>query len=244
VTPLVVGSDARHSACVQALLGCCSFGLSWSWPTLSHRDACSSAATRSARGTWHQVASPRATSAILVVETGGIAMNVRLLCVVLGCSQMACTEPPPDAPPPAPYPQAPRVDADALAQVLPKDSEGRPVLLTVDGTPLTLGPPRKDGIGAAAGCSDLKNDCVQATKDPDSCIGAVKRCETQEPWNEVAPCCPDACVVAYQEQRRLGATPIEADSAVFGSTHECFPGLQEIYRAAGGTPYLAPRRAP
>jgi hypothetical protein len=130
-----------------------------------------------------------------------------------------------------------------LAKVLPKDADGKPILMKVDGVPLTIGEARNDAIGAAARCRDLTSSCVIATHDLDGCIATLPVCATETPWNEEQPCCAQACITAYQEERRLGAKALDADGAVFGSTHECFPGLQALYRAAGGTPYLAPRRA-
>ena len=161
---------------------------------------------------------------------------------------IACEQPPapPDTPAtptsPSTYPQAPTVSADDIASILPKDAEGKPILLEVAGDLLTIGAPRRDAIGAAAKCRDLLTGCLRKTNDPDKCAHDVPRCKTTTPWSEDAACCADACIVAYEEERRLGASDSEADAAVFGSTHECFPGLQEMYRAAGGTPYLAPRR--
>jgi len=152
--------------------------------------------------------------------------------------------PAPTPPPPTPYPRPPSVSAEDLARVLPRDADGRPIVATVDGTALTMGPARIDPIGAAAACRDLKNDCMQVTGDGDTCIATVKRCATAEPWLEAEACCAAACVDAYQEQRRLGASPVAANSAVFSSTHECFPGLQEMIRASGGTPRLMPRLTP
>jgi hypothetical protein len=128
--------------------------------------------------------------------------------------------------------------------VLPRDADGRPIVASVDGTALTMGPARVDPIGAAAACRDLTADCIQVTGDGDTCIATVKRCATAEPWLEPEACCPAACVDAYQEQRRLGASPVAAGSPVLGSTHECFPGLQEMIRASGGTPRLMPRLTP
>ena len=145
----------------------------------------------------------------------------------------ACEAPPaPPAPPPSVPPPA------------PTPTDGRPIVATVDGTALTMGPARIDPIGAAAACRDLTADCIQVTGDGDTCIATVKRCATAEPWLEAEACCPAACVDAYQEQRRLGASPVAAGSAVLGSTHECFPGLQEMIRASGGTPRLMPRLTP
>jgi hypothetical protein len=166
----------------------------------------------------------------------------KTLLAVFGLIVMACEQPAPT--PPSTYPQAPTVSPDDLARVLPKDAEGRPILATVDGTNLTLGEKRVDAIGAAAACRDLIMGCVMATGDGDVCIERANRCTTSTPWLESAGCCPTACVDAYNEERRLGASPLEADAAVFGSTHECFPGLQEMIRAAGGTPRTMPRRAP
>jgi hypothetical protein len=162
---------------------------------------------------------------------------VAMMMLLAGCPAT------PPSPPPPPYPQAPSVSIDQLAEVLPKDASGKPILLEVGGVPLTLGAPRKDAIGAAAKCSDLLTSCVQVTKDVDVCVKGVARCTTAEPWNERA-CCATACVVAYEEERRLGASQLEANGAVFSSTHECFPGLQDLYRSYGGTPRRLPRRAP
>ena len=173
-------------------------------------------------------------------------MKKLIFCALTALVLSACETPPTSTPPPdaASYPQPPSVSLDDLARALPKDAEGRPILTTVEGTALTIGPKRVDTIGAAAACRDLTADCIQETKNIDTCVAQVLRCATETPWLEPAPCCATACVDAYQEQRRLGATPAAADDAVFGSTHECFPGLQVAYRAAGGTPYLAPRRTP
>ncbi len=142
---------------------------------------------------------------------------------------------------PSPHPQAPSVSAAELAKVLPKDADGKPILLEVGGLPITLGAETKDAISAAAECRDVFTSCVAATKDPDACAAKVPICKSERPWEEALPCCAQACVTAYQEERRLGADTFDANDAVFGSTHECFPGLQALY---GGVPYLAPRRAP
>jgi hypothetical protein len=173
----------------------------------------------------------------------GVVMKKSILLVLLA----ACSDPP--DPPPAvvgDLPQLPTVTVDQLQQIpgMPRDENGNIILLEVGGLPLTLGAPRKDAIGAAAKCTDLLTSCVSATKDLDGCVAKLPICKTAQPWDEDLPCCAQACVNAYQEERRLGATPRKAHKAVWGSTHECFPGRQELYRAAGGTPYLAPRLAP
>jgi len=157
---------------------------------------------------------------------------------------MACPSEPPPSLPPSPYPQAATVSPEQLAEVLPKDPSGAAILLEVAGEALTIGAPRRDAVGAAAKCRDLLDSCLRKTKDPDACARTAPRCQTTTPWTEAAACCAEACIAAYEEERRLGADESAAHIAVFGSTHECFPGLQQLYRAAGGTPYLAPRRAP
>jgi hypothetical protein len=160
---------------------------------------------------------------------------------------VGCTDPPPGgAVPDAGLPQLPAVTVDQLQQIpgMPRDANGNIVLLEVAGLPLTLGAPRNDAISAAARCGDLLTSCVGATKDPDGCVAQLPICATQRPWEESKPCCAKACVEAYQEERRLGADVLRSAKAVFGSDHECFPGRQELLRAAGGTPYLAPRLAP
>ena len=175
----------------------------------------------------------------------GLIMKKSLLLVLLA----ACSDPPDPPPPPATpdgLPQLPSVTIDDLQQVpgMPRDENGNIILLEVAGGPITFGAPRNDAISAAARCRDLLASCVGATKDADGCVAKLPICTSDKPWEESAACCPQACVAAYQEERRLGADVLRSAKAVFASDHECFPGLQELYRAAGGTPYLAPRLAP
>ena len=157
-----------------------------------------------------------------------------------------CTDPPPSGDADTTLPQLPSVSIDQLQQIpgMPRDENGNIILLEVAGGPLTFGAPGNDAISAAAKCRDLLSSCVGATKDADGCVTKLPICAGERPWEEALPCCPQACVTAYQEERRLGADVFRSAKAVFASTHECFPGLQELYRAAGGTPYLAPRLAP
>ena len=155
-----------------------------------------------------------------------------------GCPSSSSSSPPENK-----LPQAATLSAEQLREILPKDADGNAILLEVGGVPLTLGSPRRDAIGAAGKCTDLEGNCLIATKDLDACVEQLPVCRTATPWEEAEACCSQACIDAYREERRLGASQIEAGAAVFGSDHECFPGLQEQYRAAGGTPYLAPRRA-
>lgn len=166
-----------------------------------------------------------------------------LLLLAAGCPSSSTKSTP--AAPDAGFPQAPTLTAEQLKQLpgVRRDVDGSVILFEVGGKPLTLGEPRRDAIGAAASCRDLEGACFQATKDLDMCVAGLPLCATEHPWEEPSPCCSLGCVKAYQEERRLGADQFAAGAAVFGSTHECFPGLQAQYRAAGGTPYLAPRRA-
>lgn len=148
------------------------------------------------------------------------------------------------------YPQAPTVPVDELAKVLPEDEQGNKVLWSMGKTKVVLGPPPIPGPNtSSAACLQLKTSCLVASSSPkesvlDECVDGLPRCETNEPWTEAQPCCPSSCVDAYKEERRLGASQLEASSAVFGSNHECFPGLRDWYREKGDpNPYLAPRRA-
>ncbi|MDP2339358.1 MAG: hypothetical protein Q8O67_00255 [Deltaproteobacteria bacterium] len=174
-----------------------------------------------------------------------LAMKKSLLLLLLAACPDPAAPPTGDAGVPG-LPQAPTVAVDQLEQLpgMPRDADGNLILLEVAGLPLSIGAPRKDAIGAAAKCTDLLSSCVMATKDPDGCVAKLPICESEQPWEEALPCCAQACINAYQEERRLGADVFGAHKAVWGSTHECFPGLQALYRAAGGTPYLAPRLAP
>ncbi len=132
-----------------------------------------------------------------------------------------------------------------LSELLPKDEEGRATLWKVGETNIILeqDAPEPGPNTANTACLDLKSSCLIATGGLlEECILALPKCETDEPWDEKSACCPASCIEAYQEQRELGAKPQEASFAVFGSTHECFPGLQEWYQKRGGHPYLAPRR--
>jgi len=152
------------------------------------------------------------------------------------------------APEADPLPQAPKIPVDEVAKLLPVDENGDKVLWDTGQLKVVLGPKHEPGPNTAmAACQDLETSCLVASKDErdvvlDNCVARLPICETPEPWNEAA-CCPQACIAAYQRERELGATQFQAGRAVFSSIHECFPGLQEWYRAQGGTPHLAPRRA-
>jgi len=174
--------------------------------------------------------------------------------VALVAALTGCPDEPPRPPTPATsdagaagaLPQAPQIEVDDLAKVLPKDENGNSILWKVGSELIGIGPPPTPGPNTAvAACRDLSTSCAIATKgDTDGCHDKLPVCATNEPWNEEKECCPEACVHAYREERRLGASKADASIAVFGSDHECFPGLKEWYHERGGKPYLAPRRAP
>ena len=80
------------------------------------------------------------------------------------------------------------------------------------------------------------------TKDLDGCIDKVPRCTTETPWLEETPCCATACVLAYQEERRLGAplwmqTPLfsgQPMSASPASRHSTVPPAAPLVVSPGG----------
>ncbi len=211
---------------------------------LQRRPCCTPCAQRARRSTAHTSPNPEGPpEGKILTPYDDLKMKRTALLLMLA----ACTDPPPvpSGEGGTPYPQLPTISSDEIAAMpgLPRDQDGNVILLEVGGLPLTIGAPRRDAIGAAGKCRDLLTSCVGATKDPDACVAQLRVCTSARPWEETEPCCAQACVDAYQAERRLGADVSAAYSAVFGSTHECFPGLQELYRAAGGVSYLAPRLA-
>ena len=70
----------------------------------------------------------------------------------------------------------------------------------------------------------------------DTCVAAFPVCQTPQPWNETADCCPATCLAAYAEERAFPSPAEVAVMAAFDPTHECHPGVQEGFRARGYQP--------
>jgi hypothetical protein len=118
-----------------------------------------------------------------------------------------------------------------------RDADGNIPILTVGNEVVKLGPVIKDPVYGANRCRDVLGTCMLGEGlHPLDCAKKVQTCRTAEPWNEVAPCCPQACV---DEAVRLESSGVDRKFAyrrVFSETHACFPGLVAQYCAAGGTP--------
>ncbi len=173
---------------------------------------------------------------------------IAMICAIAGCpDDLETPTPPPANTTPTILPQLKAVPDDVIEALLPKDADGRPVLWGFADGPVVLGDAPEPGPNtASAGCVQLESSCFMATKgEGDKCADLLPVCQTETPWAEAAPCCPQACIDAYHEERRLGASILEAGGAVWSSAHECFPGLREWYRERGDpNPRLMPRRGP
>ena len=112
-----------------------------------------------------------------------------------------------DPPPPAPdYSQH------------PKDAQGRPIV--AKSAHVYLVPSRKrDLLSVISACQAMIAQCFQRDGDPrnsfDACFNSAPRCRTAKPWEEDAPCCPDACWQRYGDQRRQCVDPLSASLKVF-----------------------------
>lgn len=94
---------------------------------------------------------------------------------------------------------------------------------------LELDPLVRDPLTGLGACSDLLTYCFEpGQKDLDTCASEVRRCGTSEPWQE-EPCCPEACVKAYQRERK-NADPLAALDLALFSQESCYPGVTELVR--------------
>ncbi len=116
--------------------------------------------------------------------------------------------------------------------VLPKDGAGRPLLIQVAGSALSLDFSAPDAINALGTCADLLTYCVDATRTLDTCMAGVTVCPGK-PAEAKEPCCPQKCVDEYDKARKAGTAPIAAfDEALFGA-QSCLPDARQL---AGVTP--------
>lgn len=116
---------------------------------------------------------------------------------------------------------------------LPKNADGVYDLLEVAGSTLQIDPTLSDPITAVGRCADLITACYEGSAPLDSCVSATRRCATKEPWKEDEDCCPDACVAAYEKERKTNADPLASFEKVFFLEPGCFPG---VVAALGSTP--------
>lgn len=127
-------------------------------------------------------------------------------------------------------------DINAAINRLPKDADGNIPLFTVGKEVVKLGPVIRDPVYARGRCIDLLGACMMGEHlHPMECARKVQTCKTAEPWNEAAPCCPQACVDEAVRREDSGVDRGEAYLSVFNAK-QCFPGVLAQYCAAGGKP--------
>lgn len=104
---------------------------------------------------------------------------------------------------------------------LPKDANGRPVLIQTPQGAITLEKQdKRTPLNVLAACSVLITRCVKpGERDLDACFMSAPRCASARPWEDsnYKPCCPQACWQRYEARRKAGATPIAAlDLTLYG----------------------------
>jgi hypothetical protein len=136
----------------------------------------------------------------------------------------AAKAPPVDCSRWAPPPWQVRVDPPRAPDLsaYPKDAQGRTVVARSGNVILT--PNRKrDLLAVISACAAMVDDCFHRGGDPrnsfDACFNSAPRCRSAKPWEEDAPCCPEACWQAYAKQRRQCADPLGASLKVFYDEH-------------------------
>lgn len=114
-----------------------------------------------------------------------------------------------------------------LADQLPPEWLDGGVADAHGGVPLRVDPEASDSVTALADCAATVSVCLERTKgDFVRCVRQVPACETEEPWREDAPCCPQACKDQFRERTRAGASGFDAYVAVFATDGSCVPGLE------------------
>lgn len=110
-------------------------------------------------------------------------------------------------------------------------------------------PPILDAGYAARRCNGLSYACgpyatvnVDTDAQMDACVAAFPVCQTSQPWNETADCCPATCLAAYAEERAFPSPAQMALRVAFNTHHECHPGVQAADRARGYQPPPIPGR--
>jgi hypothetical protein len=136
--------------------------------------------------------------------------------------------------PPVPYAPPARVTVPALPAVdvswLPRDEQGRPVLLDDGVQSYVVDVYKRDPVFAMARCARLLSGCPQrpevtGRRSVDACWASVPVCATDQPWTESAACCPARCPELYSRLREIGYGERDANRRAVEST--CFNGLRE-----------------
>lgn len=133
-----------------------------------------------------------------------------------------------DDPPPQQVnvPALPTFDLSAIP--FPKLPDGNTLLIESRNAAIEIWPATSDPITAVGTCSDLVTYCVAPPdRTLSDCVVSVKHCATDRPWEESEPCCPAACIDAYQAQRAAGLLPLDAFEKAFFLEPDCFPGVRD-----------------
>lgn len=127
-------------------------------------------------------------------------------------------------------PELPPIQLEGL---LPKSSNGNFTLFQVSQAKLEINPLAKDPLTGLGACADLVTYCFEPGKSSlDDCVHSVALCQTKTPWEEKTPCCPEACVKAYEANRKHDE-PFAAFENTFFGAKSCYPGVDEL---VGGAP--------
>jgi hypothetical protein len=139
---------------------------------------------------------------------------------------------------PAPYPPPARVTVAQPPPVdvswLPRDEQGRPILLDDGVLRYVVDLNKRDPVSAMGRCARMLSGCPQRTdvagaRTIDACWASVPACATNQPWTETAACCPARCVDLYRKLRELGFDDRAANRRAVESL--CFNGLREQLEA-------------
>lgn len=120
---------------------------------------------------------------------------------------------------PAPVVVPPLPPASDLS-ALPKDAQGRPVIVSSPQGQIVLEKGPRGPIQLLAACSVLVTRCVKPPeRSLDACMLSAPRCTTGEPWKAepFVPCCPALCAERYESERKQGIPPLQAfDRVLYG----------------------------
>ena len=110
---------------------------------------------------------------------------------------------------------------------LPKDADGKYLLMRLSESSLEIDPTIRDAITALGECDDQITYCFSPNeRSLDECVRSVTTCKTSTPWNEL-PCCPKKCQDDYAAARTRGVEPATALDTVLFAEHTCFPGVTD-----------------
>jgi hypothetical protein len=139
------------------------------------------------------------------------------------------------SPPPAPerggiLPSPPdREMPAALASALPKDEQGRPILMQRGGVGLAYDSKIDDPISRWSACLSLVNPARQTARQGGTpWIDLVKPCHTNAGGND---CCPPACIEKFKKEKASGASDSDGiDRSFMEGT--CVEGFEQQSRSA------------